>query len=42
MDAPRYEPQDPDFAERIRASFAKQGAMHTIGAALGRSPPAAW
>jgi uncharacterized protein (TIGR00369 family) len=39
MDAPRYDPQDPDFAERIRASFAKQGAMHTIGAALGEIAP---
>jgi uncharacterized protein (TIGR00369 family) len=35
MDAPRFDPQDPAFAERIRASFAKQGAMHTIGATLG-------
>ena len=34
MDAPRLEPQDPAFAERVRASFAKQGAMHTIGATL--------
>jgi uncharacterized protein (TIGR00369 family) len=34
MDAPRFEPQDPDFAERVRASFASQGAMHTIGATL--------
>src|SRR4051812_38336527 len=35
MDAPRFEPQDPDFAGRVRASFARQGAMHTIGATLG-------
>ena len=34
MDAPRFEPQDPDFAERVRASFAKQGAMQTLGATL--------
>lgn len=34
MDAPRFEPQDPDFAERVRGSFARQGAMHTIGATL--------
>ena len=34
MDAPRSAPQDPAFAERVRASFAKQGAMHTIGATL--------
>ena len=35
MDATRFEPQDPAFAERVRASFARQGAMGTIGATLG-------
>jgi uncharacterized protein (TIGR00369 family) len=39
MDAPRIEPQDPAFAERVRASFDKQGAMHTIGATLARVEP---
>ena len=39
MDAPRFEPQDPAFAERVRASFAKQGAMATIGAALEEISP---
>jgi uncharacterized protein (TIGR00369 family) len=39
MDAPRFEPQDPAFAERVRASFGKQGAMHTIGAALAEVGP---
>jgi uncharacterized protein (TIGR00369 family) len=39
MDAPRLDPQDPAFAERIRASFAKQGAMDTIGATLGDIAP---
>ena len=34
MSASRFQPQDPDFAERVRASFARQGAMETIGAAL--------
>jgi uncharacterized protein (TIGR00369 family) len=34
MDAPRPAPQDPAFAERVRASFAKQGAMGTLGASL--------
>ena len=34
MAVPRFEPQDPDFAARVRASFARQGAMATIGAAL--------
>ncbi|HET8745502.1 MAG TPA: PaaI family thioesterase [Ramlibacter sp.] len=39
MDAPRYDPLDPAFAERVRASFAKQGAMHTIGASLAEIAP---
>ena len=34
MTAPRFEPKDPDYAERVRASFARQGAMNTIGATL--------
>jgi uncharacterized protein (TIGR00369 family) len=39
MDAARFEPQDPDFAERVRASFGRQGAMHTIGALLAEVGP---
>jgi uncharacterized protein (TIGR00369 family) len=39
MDATRFEPQDPHFAERVRASFARQGAMHTIGASLAEVAP---
>jgi uncharacterized protein (TIGR00369 family) len=27
-------PQDPDFAARVRASFAQQGLMSTLGASL--------
>lgn len=34
MTAPRFEPQDPQFAERVRASFERQAAMATIGATL--------
>ena len=34
MTAVRFEAQDPDFADRVRGSFARQGAMHTIGASL--------
>ena len=34
MAVPRFEPKDPDFAQRVRASFARQGAMNTIGATL--------
>ncbi len=32
-------PADGQFAERVRASFALQGAMATIGATLGRIEP---
>ena len=39
MDEPRLIPQDSAFAERVRASFGKQGAMHTIGATLGEIAP---
>jgi uncharacterized protein (TIGR00369 family) len=39
MDAPRLVPQDPAFAERVRASFAKQGAMATIAATLEEIAP---
>ena len=34
MTVPRFEPKDSDYAERVRASFARQGAMNTIGATL--------
>lgn len=34
-------PQDPDFESRIRASFAKQTVMQTIGAAMTRVEPGA-
>jgi uncharacterized protein (TIGR00369 family) len=34
MTLPRFEPKDPDYAARVRASFARQGAMKTIGATL--------
>lgn len=39
MDASRFQPQDPAFAERVRASFGQQGAMHTIGATLAEVAP---
>jgi uncharacterized protein (TIGR00369 family) len=39
MAVPRFEPQDPDYAARVRASFERQGAMATIGAALARVEP---
>jgi uncharacterized protein (TIGR00369 family) len=34
MTVPRFEPKDPDYADRVSASFARQGAMKTIGATL--------
>lgn len=35
----RFEPRDPDFERRVRASFARQVAMHTLGATLDRVAP---
>lgn len=34
-----FEPSDPDFQARVCASFARQGVMRTIGAALSRVEP---
>jgi uncharacterized protein (TIGR00369 family) len=31
---PAFEPADPRYAERVRASFARQGAMRLLGAEL--------
>jgi hypothetical protein len=28
------EPKDPNFHERVRSSFARQAAMHTLGVVL--------
>jgi uncharacterized protein (TIGR00369 family) len=41
MNAPaaRFTPQDPGFAERVRASFARQAAMRLIGARLATVEP---
>lgn len=39
MAGPRFEPKDPDFAGRVRASFARQAAMRTIGATLASVAP---
>ena len=39
MDAPRFEPADSAYAERTRASFGRQAAMATIGAALAEIEP---
>lgn len=34
-----FDPPDPDFAERVRESFARQRAMETLGASLLRVAP---
>lgn len=39
MAGTRFEPQDPDFAARVRASFERQDAMKTIVATLGSVEP---
>jgi len=42
MSEPRsadFAPADPRFEDRVRASFARQGAMHTIGASIGVLSP---
>jgi uncharacterized protein (TIGR00369 family) len=35
----RFEPQDPGFEARVRASFARQRAMQTLGIELVRVEP---
>ncbi len=35
----RFEPADPSFAERTRASFARQGIMDHLGARLEKVEP---
>ena len=39
MPAPRPTPRDPDFDARVRASFARQRFMATLGATLERVAP---
>lgn len=39
MDGSRFEPADAGYAERVRASFARQAAMQTIGATLADVEP---
>ena len=36
-----FTPQDPNYAQRVRASFGRQRFMSTIGAALTRVEPGA-
>ena len=41
MTATPFEPRCADYAERVRGSFARQGAMQTLGASLGLLEPGA-
>lgn len=34
-----FEPRTPDYAERVRSSFARQSAMQTLGASLAEVSP---
>jgi uncharacterized protein (TIGR00369 family) len=36
---PRFEPQDTDYSDRVRASLDRQAAMKTIGASLATVEP---
>jgi uncharacterized protein (TIGR00369 family) len=36
---PAFQPQDPDFEQRVRASFQRQSIMGLIGARLSRVAP---
>lgn len=36
---PAFQPSDPDFERRVRASFAEQRAMTTLGARLAHVAP---
>ncbi len=39
MTTKKFEPRDRSYESRVRASFARQRAMHTIGARLVRVEP---
>lgn len=39
MELPQFEPKDPGYAARVQDSFARQGAMATLGASLGEIEP---
>lgn len=38
-ESPQFQPKDPDYAARVRASFAMQQAMQLIGAELAELEP---
>jgi uncharacterized protein (TIGR00369 family) len=39
MESPPFEPRDPGYVDRVKDSFARQGAMGTLGASLGDIAP---
>ncbi len=39
MDLPHFEPRDQTYAARVQESFARQGAMATLGASLAGIEP---
>lgn len=39
MELPQFEPKIPGYAARVQDSFARQGAMATLGASLGDIQP---
>lgn len=41
MSTSHFEPRVANFADRVRDSFARQGAMQTLGASLGLLSPGA-
>lgn len=41
MTAPSFEVRNPHYVDRVRESFALQGAMQTLGARLARVEPGA-
>lgn len=41
MSLPPFEPRCADYADRVHDSFARQGAMQTLGARLGLMAPGA-
>lgn len=41
MSTPLFEPRAANFVDRVRDSFARQGAMQTLGASLGLVIPGA-
>lgn len=39
MNPPTFEPRDPDYIQRVHASFNRQAAMRTLGARLAAVRP---